>query len=166
MSLPDQRTGTTGAIVLGRLRRKRPRFDTKNRQHTITECGGTLGSPRLNGGGTPFILKQITCSGAQRIRGNAGSDAFSRRSHQSAWLRSIRPPAQPAARGRSLIFRFNNMEPAPGTKVDAPSRKVLAARLTQRKNLYLGAPPEQWRTCTGAAAMAVRECGFTARWSS
>jgi hypothetical protein len=139
--LPVNEQAQSGAIVLGTSGGNALDSTTNTSAHTITCCGGTLGSLVVNGGGTPFILSNNhvlarTDQGQKPDQTHTVGDPII----QPGLVDT--PTCTPSgARTVANLFDFYNLETGTGTKVDAAIAKVLAGEVDPSGNiLYLGAP--------------------------
>jgi len=139
--MPVNQQAQSGAIVLGTSGGNALDSTTNTSAHTITCCGGTLGSLVVNGGGTPFILSNNhvlarTDQGQKPDPTHSVGDPII----QPGLVDT--PTCTPSgARTVANLFDFYNLETGTGTKVDAAIAKVLPGEVDPSGNiLYLGAP--------------------------
>ena len=135
--MPLNQQAQSGAIELGTSGGNATDFSTNTSTHTITCCGGTLGSLIVDGGGTQFIL--------------SNTHVLAPRDDPSE-IQNSEPIIQPGlvdtatctrtgAQTVASLFNFYSLETGTGTKIDAAIAKALAGNVDPSGNiLYLGAP--------------------------
>jgi len=139
--LPVNQQTQSGAIVLGTSGGNALDSTTNTSAHTITCCGGTLGSLVVNGGGTPFILSNNhilarTDQGQKPDQTHLVGDPIIQ-----PGLVDTATCTSSGARTVANLFDFYNLETGTGTKIDAAIANVLPGQVDPTGNiLYLGAP--------------------------
>jgi hypothetical protein len=138
--IPVNQQAQSGAIALGTSGGNALDSTTNTSMHTITCCGGTLGSLVVNGGGTQYILSNNhvlarTDLGQKPDQTHSVGDPIIQ-----PGLVDTATCTPGGARTVANLFDFYNLETGTGTKIDAAIAKVLPGNVDPRGNiLYLGA---------------------------
>src|SRR5712672_3344165 len=135
--MPVNQQAQSGAIALGTSGGNATDFSTNTSTHTITCCGGTLGSLIVDGGGTQYILSNthVLAPRDDPLEIQNGEPIIQPGLVDTATC--TRTGAQTVA----SLFNFYSLETGTGTKIDAAIAKALAGNVDPTGNiLYLGAP--------------------------
>jgi hypothetical protein len=159
---PGNDLAQSGAIALGTSGSNANDSSTNTSTHTITCCGGTLGS-LVTRGGTPYILSNTHILGRSDLAQT--DDAIIQ-----PGLIDTSTCTPSGARTVANLTAFYNLETGPSPKIDAAIAQVVPGNVDPNGNiLYLGAPdangvpapapPHAGPLVTATLGMAVAKSG-------
>ena len=132
--MPVNQQAQSGAITLGTSGGNATDFSTNTSTHTITCCGGTLGSLVVKGG-TPYILSNTHVLAPLDNASEIGEAVI------QPGLVDTATCTPSGARTVANLSAFYDLETGTGTKIDAAIAQVVLGNVDPSGNiLYLGAP--------------------------
>ncbi len=132
--VPANEQAQSGAIVLGTSGGNATDSSTNTSTHTITCCGGTLGSLVVKGG-TPYILSNTHVLAPRDNVSEIGEAVI------QPGLVDTTTCTPSGAQTVANLSAFYNLETGTGTKIDAAIAQVVPGNVDPSGNiLYLGAP--------------------------